>query len=282
MTPLRMKNGFTLIEVIVVVAIVAIMSGIMIPMIYRVWESNDADLTRQRMRDLKVALVGDPRLIQNGVRTSFGYVGDFGHIPPLADFPNALMPYMPSGYDPNKYYLDSWGNAIIYNDMPSDPSYAATLMSKGPNGILDALDDINETTDKDLQIYLSEVSPLATIQGNMNVLFQSPPLVAKSYYIRVAVRHKSWPTSELLPASGCCSGILSTTTNTSNAQVNYIQSFTCPASGTVPQGTATIAPILYVNDSACSSSPTGTGSEILANVSSSTLFTNLQIQSIAP
>jgi len=286
---LRTKYGFTLIEVIVVVAIVAIMTGMMIPMVYRVWESNEEDLTRQRMRDLKVALVGDSRLIQSGSRYHFGYVGDLGQLPAtlghllqnLDSNPSWQGPYLPSGYNADKYDKDAWGNIIVYDPTPSG-QYAAFLTSKGPNGILSDSDDISEATDKDLQIYLSEVAPLATIQGNLNILFQSPPSAAKSYYIRVAVRHKAWSASELLPSIGCCSGILSTSTNTGNAQVNYTHSFICPVSGTVPEGTATLAPVLYVNDSACTSSPTGTGSEVLVNASSSSLFTNLQIQSIAP
>jgi len=65
-------QGFTLIEVIVVMAIVAILAGIMVPFVYRVWEGDEIELTRERMGEIKKALVGDPRLIQNGIRTNYG------------------------------------------------------------------------------------------------------------------------------------------------------------------------------------------------------------------
>lgn len=274
------KNGFTLIEVIVVMAIIAILTGIMVPMMYRVWESNEEDLTRQRMRDLKIAIVGDSRLIQNGVRTSFGYVGAHGQLPAAL---NELPPYMPAGFDPSTYTLDAWNNAISYDPAPSDPAYAALLRSKGPNGVLDTVDDIYETTDPDLQIYLSEVAPLASIEGNLNVIFQSPPTEVKDYRVRLSVKHKSWTGYVTLPTLVCCSGVLSTTTNTYNTQVNYTQSFACPLGENLPAGTIFILPVLYANSPTCSGSPTaGTSLEISANVNSSTLFTNLQMQSVAP
>lgn len=279
------QSGFTLIEVIVVVAIVAIMAGIMVPMVYRIWESNDEELTKARMRDLKIALIGDSRMVQNGIRTSFGYVGDNGLLPapsPEGDLNIAdIQPYLPAGFSPDYYYKDAWGQSIIYDPTPSSP-YAALLKSKGPDGVMGTSDDIDENTDKDLQIYTAEVAPLTRIEGNLSILFQTPPVAAKSYYIRLSAKHKSWASSRQLPSSGCCSGVLSTTTNTLNTLVNYSQAFSCSIADPVPVGNILIAPMLFINDPTCSSSSTGTPLEQSANVSSGSLFVNLQIQSVSP
>ena len=76
-----MKRGFTLIEVLVTMAIVSILAGIMVPAVWKFWESQDVQTTRERIKTLKLAMVGDRSLIQNGIRTSYGFVGDNGELP---------------------------------------------------------------------------------------------------------------------------------------------------------------------------------------------------------
>ncbi|MCG2721354.1 MAG: type II secretion system GspH family protein [Thermodesulfovibrionales bacterium] len=167
----KSRNGFTLLEVIVVMGIISLMVGILVPMVYRLWESNEIDITKERMRDLKIAMVGDPKLIQNGVRTNFGFVGDNGQLP--GTISNALLPYMPSGYNPNNCYQDAWGNKFEYTVTPDPPgrNVSATLKSKGPDGILGNDDDIDDITDPELQMNESEVTPTNIIQGNLSFVF---------------------------------------------------------------------------------------------------------------
>lgn len=183
-------KGFTLVEVVVVMAIIATLTGIMIPFIYRVWESTEIDTTRERMTDLKKAMVGDSKLIQNGVRSHFGFVGDNGQLPAAAanpDFagqytlsdeliiaspmlyPNWNGPYMPSGYDAAKYKKDAWGRHIIYTVTTSGSRrVAASIVSAGPDGTLGTSDDI---VDSELQISEREVTPTDAIQGNLLFVF---------------------------------------------------------------------------------------------------------------
>jgi prepilin-type N-terminal cleavage/methylation domain-containing protein len=170
------REGFTLIEVIVVMAIVAIMAGIMVPFVYRMWEGNEIELTRERMLDLKRAMVGDPRMIQNGIRTNFGYAGDNGQLPLSID---DLINYMPAGFDPGKFKKDAWRNNFVYTtftryeDGMADPlgrRVRATLQSAGPNGTLGDTDDINALSDPDLQVGSNEVVPAEKILGNVNVV----------------------------------------------------------------------------------------------------------------
>jgi len=188
--PITGHGGFTLIEVVVVMAIIATLTGIMIPFIYRIWESTEIDTTRERMTDLKKAMVGDPKLVQNGVRTHFGFVGDNGQLPSAISnpdfggqytvsdelitashmlYPNWNGPYMPAGYDPAKFKKDAWGKDFVYTVTTSGTRrVAASLVSGGPDGILGTADDI---ADPGFQISEREVTPTDTIQGNLPFVF---------------------------------------------------------------------------------------------------------------
>lgn len=202
-----MNRGFTLIEVIIVIAIVSILAGIMIPFIYRVWENAEIETTRERMSDLKKAIVGDPRLIQNGVRINYGYVGDCGTLPGklenliVADSnecPNWKGPYLPAGFNSSDYDKDAWGNSFNYTIIERIDSLGrrivASLISAGPNR---QFDSCTSGDDICLDIYQDEVTPVKSIEGNLNLSFynatsnpQSP-----SYSVKV---------SELLYGQGTC------------------------------------------------------------------------------
>jgi len=281
------EKGFTLIEVIVVVAIVAIMTGVMVPMVYRIWESNDAEATRDRMRTLKVALVGDSRMVQNGVRTSYGYAGDVGQLPANLDAliaddgsPNWHGPYVPPGYDPSTYAKDAWGRAIEYTTTPDGLGrrVTASLRSNGPDGAAATGDDIVDT---DLQVYQAEVTPLIAVQGNVNILFASAPTLAKNYYIGVSAQYKDRAGVVLATSSICCNGALAIAANAGNTQVNYVQNFACTPANALPVGRLYVSPRLF-SDINCQTGVAGTPIEIASDVNTASVFANLQIQSVVP
>lgn len=160
-------KAFTLIEVMVVMAIISILAGMLMPPVWRYWESEEIATTRQRMKELKIAMVGDKSLVQNGVRTHYGFVGDFGELPfdnrsscafkflnskeemtfPRYNPDNWSGRYLPSSSDANSFALDAWGKTILCNNKKHEDGrwVGLTLTSIAPGGeVLEELIDIND------------------------------------------------------------------------------------------------------------------------------------------
>lgn len=282
----RRKQGFTLIEVIVVMAIISILAGIMVPMVYRVWESNDEELTRTRMRDLKIALVGDSKIMQSGVRTHFGFTGDIGQLPASLNdlvvdpgIANWTGPYVPAGFDAATFNKDAWDNPIEYVTITdaSGRRSAAALTSYGPDGVAGTADDIG---DPDVQISPAEVLPAAAFLGNIGITFQSSPQVVKNLYLGVVANYRNG-SGAAVTRTCCDSGVKVIAGTAGNTQVNYSQSFSCSPLEALPVGFVFVSPGVF-SDASCGASMGGTPLELAVSVSGSTLFVNLQIQSVAP
>lgn len=177
------EKAFTLIEIMVVMAIISILAGMMAPAVWKYWESEEIATTRDRMREIKKGLVGDKSLVQNGVRTHFGFVGDNGELPVFSNTSSGELSYLvskPVGGYPNwngpylanfssDWDKDAWGKAfrLRYSALSVD-SYgrfvSAELRSAGPDGLFGTGDDI---VDSDVQITDRDVTPTNRIQGNV-------------------------------------------------------------------------------------------------------------------
>lgn len=152
-------KAFTLIEVMVVMAIISIMAGMLVPVAWKFWESEEIATTKQRLEDLRSAMVGERTLVQNGVRTNFGFVGDNGELPfgnmtaagglkylaerPDSGYPLWAGPYMKGDFDISTYTADAWGRRFVYTPALSTNRYiSAEIRSYGPNGLPNDSDDI--------------------------------------------------------------------------------------------------------------------------------------------
>lgn len=171
-------RAFTLIEVMVVMAIISILAGLLVPAVWRFWESEEIATTRQRLEDLKAAMIGDRTLVQNGVRTHYGFVGDNGELPfgnmsaagglkylgqrPDSGYPQWAGPYMRGGFDRSSYTVDAWGRTFEYTPVLSPTRYAAAeIRSFGPNGTAYDSDDIVVLIEE------KEVMPSAKLTGKI-------------------------------------------------------------------------------------------------------------------
>jgi len=169
------QKGFTLIEIIVILAVLSILAAVAVPMVLRIFERTAEDTTREEMDNIKKALLGDPQKLQSSFRSDFGFLGDIGCLPTAA-FPSAPAldrlstqgtlpgwsfnptqqagagwkgPYI-TGTAGEEFAKDQWGNNYTYTATGVCP-LMATLKSDGP-GQSTSADDItvdivaNETT----------------------------------------------------------------------------------------------------------------------------------------
>jgi len=254
------KDGFTLIEIIVAMAILSILAGTLAPMMYRVWESNEIAVTRERMVDLKTAIAGSRELIQQGVRSHYGFVGDVGVIPDTLDdlvtdsgaWTNWNGPYLGGGFNPSTFKLDAWSNPIIFTEhspplVVSGESIAATLRSAGSDRIIGTSDDIDENSDLSLQILSKDVWPTADIQGNLTLTLTATSAATPSYFATLRSNFANG-TGTANASTGCIA--LNIGPVEADVPKNIVQAFDTSFPVSLPIGKITLRSRLF-SDSGC-------------------------------
>ncbi len=119
----RNNSGFTLIELIAVIIILGALAGVAAMQFSETMETARFESTRAELQAIAKAIVGNPEIYSDGIRSDFGYVGDVGALPPnlaaLSVNPGLATwngPYIKGEFSPDDYLKDAWNVDYIYND----------------------------------------------------------------------------------------------------------------------------------------------------------------------
>ncbi|MDF1544887.1 MAG: prepilin-type N-terminal cleavage/methylation domain-containing protein [bacterium] len=93
-TSINKTSGFTLIEIVIAIVIAGILATVAMRSLKPITETARIEETKREMTRLEYAIIGNPELNNNGVRSNFGYVGDVGSLPPSLD----ALTSNPGGY----------------------------------------------------------------------------------------------------------------------------------------------------------------------------------------
>lgn len=169
----RDADGFTLIEVIVVIAVVSILASMAVPFVAKILDQSREEATRKQMEEIHRAILGDPK------GPTAGYLGDMGGLPANLTLLNTqgaqpgsttVAPptglgivrygwpgqYVKVGFSPTAYLVDGWGTNLAYNNPG-----AGQIRSAGRDRVFGNSDDI---------VYPSSaVIPVGQLQVNLYV-----------------------------------------------------------------------------------------------------------------
>ena len=177
--PLTGKKGIAVIEVMIVIVVLVVAVTIAVPIFLQTRPVDRTNITREKIRKIKHAIVGDRQKFIEKSRTSFGFVGDLGVLPNTLSELREQGTYPSIAQSQNIWFgwqgpylthqsdlFDAWGNPIRYTDDNTLPinrddldnlEWPVRIWSCGEDGLPNTEDDVYESGNADFQIYENEV-----------------------------------------------------------------------------------------------------------------------------
>lgn len=237
------ERGFTLVEVIVVMAIISLLAGIMVPIVFRVWETQEIEATEKKLIYIKEAMIGNPSYMSNGTRSSFGFTGDLGQLPPnldaLISYTNAngtFGPYLGGGVNTQSFKNDAWGYELIYTFTTDVFSRieSASIKSLGSDNAAGGADT---AADIEITIDANEVMPVSALSCNTIIRYITPPASTFNANITIHIAHKDGEGAEM---DQTFATPVTITGNIGNPQSNYIFGLSSALTQNLPIGVARV------------------------------------------
>lgn len=215
------RRGVMGLELIVVIAVLLTIVTITVPLFLHDDPTQRENITRERIGNIKKAILGTPQRIIERSRTSFNFLGDLGVLPdnltelleraptrPLYSISNNVWfgwrgPYLNSNLNQFGNYtstLDAWGNFITYTDANGNPVdgddlngivWPVIIRNPGANDIYDANDPLFHIYENEVRTYLSgtfrDRSGNPIVQNQVTVYFPNGTGVLDSVQITTGI-----------------------------------------------------------------------------------------------
>jgi len=174
-------GGFTMIEMVIVIAVIGILLSITLPMIGSVSTNIKVAETEREMQALAYAICGNPEIKNINTRSDFGYLGDVGVLPSNLDdlvenpggFATWKGPYVSNNFEEitGDFKTDAWNVPYIY-------SGGTQILSVGSGDTIVC----NLASSRERLLYNS-------LSGNITDIDNTPPpsTYSDSFLVRIAV-----------------------------------------------------------------------------------------------
>lgn len=140
-----MEDGFTLLEVIVVLAILSVFAGVVGTVIGTTVLNSEIDASEDRMAAVKDALLSYYADVDEFPAATGDTQADLGDLVTDPGVTGWRGPYISEGFEDNEFVMDAWNRALVYAHTWG--TAACTITSNGPDGISGNSDDMAMTID---------------------------------------------------------------------------------------------------------------------------------------